>query len=64
MTHSIGHDGDDVFGGLSDLMVTSQELFKDDTITSKLTSPSIEETSVLRSTLSIQELTPKPKSDL
>ena len=39
------HDGDDVFEGLSDLIVTSQELFKDDV--SKTISPVIEATSPL-----------------
>ena len=40
------HDGDDVFEGLSDLIVTSQELFKDDV--SKTISPIIEATSSLQ----------------
>ena len=40
------HDGDDVFEGLSDLIVTSQELFKDDV--SKTISSVIEATSSLQ----------------
>ena len=42
------HDGDDVYDGLSDIIVTSQELFRDDV--SKTISPVIEATSLLRQT--------------
>jgi hypothetical protein len=42
------HDGDDVYEGLSDIIVTSQELFRDDV--SKTISPVIEATSLLRQT--------------
>ena len=42
------HDGDDVYDGLSDIIVTSQELFRDDV--SKTISPIIEATSLLRLT--------------
>ena len=40
------HDGDDTFDGLSDLMITSQELFKDDI--SKAISPVVEATSTFK----------------
>ena len=59
-----GNDGDDTFEGLSDLMVTSHELFKDDSTASKLASPAVEVTSVLQTTPSTQEITLKPKSAL
>ena len=54
----------DTFGGLSDLMVTSQELFKDDITTPKLASPAIEATFALRSIPAAQELTPAAKADI
>lgn len=62
---SAGHNGDDTFDGLSDLMITSQELFKDDI--SKAISPVIEATSSLQqiTTPSTQAVTiPTPQSGL
>ena len=41
------HDGDDTFKGLSDLVVASHELFKDDTTASKFASLAVGATSVL-----------------
>ena len=64
VTHSAGHDGDDIFEGLSDFMVTSQELFKDDITAPKLVSPSVEATYVLRPLPSTQELTLTVKADI
>ena len=43
---SVGHHGDDTFDNLSDIMITSQELFKDDI--SKAISPVVEATSSLQ----------------
>ena len=53
-----GHEGDDasIFEGLSDLMVTPSELFKD-TMTSKLTLPVAGATLSIPSTPATQELT-------
>ena len=56
--------GDDTFEGLSDLMITSQELFKDDLITTKVISSAIEATSILQQAPSTQELTPAAKVDV
>ena len=52
--------GDDTFAGLSDIMITSRELFKDDI--TKVTSPVIEATSTLQQTLPAQESTPVSQS--
>ena len=57
---SARHDGEDIFGELSDLMVTSRELFKDDT--TKVTSPAAEVTSALQQISSAQKLTSTPQS--
>ena len=59
------HRGDDTFDSLSDIMITSQELFKDDV--SKVISPVIEATSSLQQTTtpSVQAVTiPTHKSGL
>ena len=61
---SARHDGQDIFGELSDLMVTSRELFKDDIVNAKVASPVIEATSALRPLSLTQELTPATKSDI
>ena len=68
--NSAGHHDDDTFDGLSDIMITSRELFKDDI--TKVTSPVTEATSTLQQTLPAQEstpvsqsaITPQPKSGL
>ena len=44
-----GHGGDDTFEGLSDLIITSQELFKDDV--PKAASPVVEATSTFQQIL-------------
>lgn len=49
--------GDDIFEGLSDLMITSQELFNDDHVSARATSSAVEATSTLQQTSSAQELT-------
>ena len=62
--------GDDIFEGLSDLMITSQELFKDDPVSARVTSSAVEATSTLQQTPSAHELTlaikpiisPQPRS--
>ena len=46
---SAGHHGDDTFDNLSDIMITSQELFKDNI--SKAISPVVEATSSLKQAL-------------
>ena len=46
---SVGHHGDDIFDNLSDIMITSQELFKDNI--SKAISPVVEATSSLKQAL-------------
>ena len=58
--NQVGHDGDDVFGDLSDIIVTSQELFKDDPACGKTVPPMIEATSSLQQTPTplSQELSP------
>ena len=48
---------DDTFEGLSDLFATSQEIFKDDPITTGVSSSLVEATSILQQTPSTQELT-------
>ena len=48
--------GDDTFQGLSDLFITSQELFKDDPVTTRISSSVVEATSVLQQIPSTQEL--------
>jgi hypothetical protein len=59
-----GHDGDDVFGDLSDIIITSQELFKDDPACGKAVPPTIEATFALQQTPTplSQELSPTVKS--
>ena len=47
---------DDTFEGLSDLFATSQEIFKDDPITTGVSSSVVEATSILQQTPSTQEL--------
>ena len=56
-TSPVKQSGDDTFEGLSDLFVTSQELFKDDPITTRVSSSVVEATSTLQQTPSTQELT-------
>ena len=56
-TSPVRQSGDDTFEGLSDLFVTSQELFKDDPVTTKVSSSVVEATSSLQQVPSTQELT-------
>ena len=49
--NQVGHDGDDVFGDLSDIIITSQELFKEDPAHGKAIPPTIEATSALQQSL-------------
>jgi hypothetical protein len=57
------HDDDDVFGDLSDLFISSQELSKDDPARGKVIPPTIEVTSALQltPTFLFQELPPIAK---
>ena len=48
--------GVDIFGSLSDIIVTSQELFRDDPAITKVTSPAIEATSTLKHTSTAPEV--------
>ena len=58
----VEHSGDDTFEGLSDFIVTSQELFKDDLSAAKIVSPVVEATSALQQTPPAQESTLAVKS--
>ena len=56
-TSPVRQSRDDTFEGLSDLFVTSQEIFKDDPITAGVSSSIVEATSILQQPPSTQELT-------
>ena len=70
-TSPVKQSRDDTFEGLSDMFVASQELFKDDPVTTRVSSSVVEATSTLQQTPSTQELTltttptipPQSKSD-
>ena len=56
-TSPVRQSGNDTFEGLSDLFATSQEIFKDDPITTRVSSSVVEATSLLQQTPLTQELT-------
>ena len=56
-TSPVKQSSDDTFEGLSDLFATSQEIFKDDPITTGVSSSVVEVTSILQQTPSTQDLT-------